>query len=142
ATCRCRLWLSKSCREGQEVLVESRKVYVKSSVAPVLERAPKEVPVLLAQYLNLVDGCAQKLDIQIRLTEVAGCSDPGVECRQIAIIHTVRLPQIELRGYQHQLGIEIADWLHRLSPEQVKLVDEWFSLEVRSDLKGAEHGSA
>ncbi len=123
--------------QGQEAWVESRKVYLKSSVAPVLERAPKEVPLLLAQYLNVIDGAAQKVGIQLRLTEVSGCPDPGGGCRQLAITHMVRLPQIEFRGYQHHLGSEIADWLQRLSPEQVRLVDEWFSLEVRSDLQGA-----
>lgn len=117
--------------------MESRKVYVKSTVASVLERAPEQVPVLLAQYLNVVDSCAQELGIQLRLTEVAGCLDPGEECRRLAIIHTVRLPQIEFRGYQHYLGVEVATWLQGLPPEQVALVDEWFSLEVRSDLQGS-----
>lgn|GEM_PF-1930205 len=117
--------------------MENRKVYLKPSVAPVLERAPRQLPVLLARYVNAVDGCAQRLGIQVRLTEVAGCRDPEDDSPRLTITHTVRLSEIEVRGYRSHLGTQIQAWLQGLSPEDVKLVEEWFSLEVRTDLKGS-----
>lgn len=117
--------------------MQTRKIYLRPSARLLLETAPIQVATLLAQYLNLIEGYAQRQGVEASRTEVAGYQDPEDGSRGLMITHRVKLPPEETRAYRSHLGTVIEEWVRRLSGEEVDLMREWFILEVISDSEGA-----